>query len=238
MTVKQQRTKPDLVNQLADFNKRLAALETANRLGTSSVDAGELAIRGGDVTVRSDNGNKVTQLLHGTNPSIRMYPGDNPTPLYRANIFSWLPADGSALQLSVERNNDGAQFGGKVLLLPNGAYYTVQRPGKPEVYISLAQFGIYDEHFRFQGRWISDDQITSADGIVMGKSAIGAGFGAAGFAFIYPFDRVPIVLYSLADTTGAVMPANGLSTLDQTGFTVAWATGTTAKTISWVAFRI
>lgn len=230
------REVPELLGMLSDLNKRVGALETSRRLGNASIDAGELNIVGGNLNVRSDAGNLVTSMHHGNIPTIQYFPGDNPNPTRRTSMFAWQAGDGAALQLSCEISAGDTQSGGKLLLLPNGLYLALQRPSKPEVYISMAQNSSYDEHFRFQGRWIADNQFGDNDAIIFGIANVGAGFGAAGIAFTYPFDTTPIVLYSLFNSGTAV--AHDLSTLDNTGFTVAWATGTTAKIITWAAFRV
>jgi hypothetical protein len=151
-------------------------------------------------------------------------------------MFGWLAPDGAAWQASCENSPSGQQNGGKLLLLPNGLYLSMQRPSKPEAYLSIAQFNAYDEHFRFQGRWIGDNQFGDTDAVIFGQTTIAAGFGACAFSFIFPFDRTPVILYSMSNAGTAV--AHDLSAIDNTGFTVAWATGTTAKTITWAAFRL
>lgn len=234
MSLRLQRLNPDLIQLIVDLQNRVQTLETAKRLGNASVDNGELIVKGGDITVRSSVGNLVTKVSHGTSPTIQYFPGDLISSPDRTSMFSWRPDGNAALQLSVENNTTGAQDGGKLLLQKDRLYLSVQPNVGNEAYMSIGVQG--SEIFRFQGKWGVNNQVASSDGIVFGQSAISAGFGAASFAFTYPFTNTPIVLYSLQDA--GAMPAHGLSAVSNSGFTVTWAAGTTAKFISWVAFRV
>lgn len=235
MSLKQYRSVPDLMQMLVDLQQRVGSLETGKRLGNASIDNGELVIKGGDINVRSDAGNLVTKIQHGIYPTVQYFPGDMADPTDRTSIFGWRPGGNAALQLSVEQIAGDLQRGGKLLLQRDSLYLAVQNSpdGLPEAYLSIGAQG--PEIIRFQGKMLSNQQAAN-DAMIFGTSSISAGFGAASFAFTYPFSSTPVVLYSLQSAGTAV--AHDLSVIDNTGFTVAWATGTTAKFITWAAFRV
>jgi hypothetical protein len=237
MRLQQRREVPDLLDLFIQLQDRISSLETGRRLGNSSVDNNELIVRNGDFTVRNTNNNRTLQLQHGNVPNIQFFPNDIEPPPNRATIFSWNPGDAAALELNVNRVDSvthiGVQDGGKVLLTKGGSYFSHQPEVGAESYVS---FGVVaPETIRFKGKW-SKTQVDATDACVFGQDSFGAGFGGASYGFGTAFSTLPIILYSLVSAGTAV--AHDLASADNTGFTVSWATGTTAKTISWMAFRV
>src|SRR5688572_32655963 len=87
MTIRQHRDRPDLLEQIAQLQQRIETLENARRLGNTSLDGGELSIRGGDIVVRSNSGNQVIRMEHSGQPTMRIYPeGVND---FEGRIFGW-----------------------------------------------------------------------------------------------------------------------------------------------------
>ena len=123
--LKQQRQLPDLLDYIAELEKRISSLETSRRLGNASIDGGALTVRGGDINVRSNNDNLVTKIQHGTIPTIQYFPGDVAVPTSRTTMFGWLASDGSAWQASCETISTDQQSGGKLLLLENTLYLSM-----------------------------------------------------------------------------------------------------------------
>lgn len=229
------RKHDDLIAQIADLQERISYLETSQRLNSSSIDSGQLVLRNGDLVVVDGDGNPTLTLTHGSQPSIIARPSAE-AGAYGSRIFSWTaPSTGPSLEERIEDSN-GVRDGGKLLLNKYTSYLSHQPAVGAECYVAVgAHTGGYTEHFRFRGRWVTNDGFDNQDGVICGYAEVEAGFGAVSFAFPYEFDKIPIVLYSLYNVGTAV--AHDLSALSTTGFTVAWATGTTAKTIGWVAFR-
>jgi len=232
--IRQHREMPDLLKQIEELYRRVVALEQGKRLGNTSLDGGELSIRGGDIVVRSSDDTPVTRIEHGNAPRIRFYPNDGVDDL-ESTILAWENQDngGSAIQMNVQQP-DNVQDGGKLLLMNRSLYLSLQRNALPECYMSIGESFSYPEHFRFRGRWRVGDQSDSDDAIVFGISNVAAGFGAASFNFIQAFDTAPFMMYSIFSAVGPV--SHNLTAVSNTGFTVGWS-GTTAKTIYWQAWR-
>jgi hypothetical protein len=64
---------------------------------------------------------------------------------------------------------------------------------------------------------------------------VAAGVSSTTVTYATPFTGTPIVVYSLLNSAGAV--THSLTASAASAFTVAWS-GTLAKTLNWVAFRI
>jgi hypothetical protein len=231
---RQFRQMPDLLKQIEELYRRVTAVENAKRLGNSSLDGGELSIKGGDIVVRSEDDTPVTRIEHGDEPRIRFYPNEGVANL-ESQILAWEnPGNGgSAIQMNVQQPGN-VQDGGKVLLMNTVVYLSLQRAGLNECYFSIGESSLYPEHFRFRGRWRVGDQSNSDDAIVFGILNVGAGFGAASITFQQTFDTAPFVTYSILSAVGPV--SHNLTAVSTTGFTVGWS-GTTAKTIYWQAWR-
>jgi hypothetical protein len=237
--VKQHREPPDLVKKIADLERRLAIMETARRLGNASIDGGRLTIRGGDLAVVNDNDELVLLIAHGDTPSITMIP-NYVTGGWAATQFAWESDDqGASYQVQIE-NPDGVRDGGKILLNRDTSYYSHQpldtTPAEAFMALGDIQWGGNREHIRFRGRWGYNGGYDSQDAVVFGFDNVVAGFGASIYLFPFAFDRTPVVVYGLQNAGTAV--AHDLAAVSNTGFTISWATGTTAKTIMWAAFRL
>lgn len=234
MTIRQYREMPDLLKQIEELYRRVAALENGKQIGNTSLDGGELSIKGGDIVVRSDSGAAVTRIEHGRSPRIRFYP-DSGVDSLESQLYAWEDTSfgGAAIQMNVQQPGN-VQDGGKLLLMNRAAYLSLQRQSQPECYISIGESYIYPEHFRFRGRWRVGDQTNDDDAIVFGIANVAAGFSAASFNFILPFDTAPFMQYSMFSAVGPV--SHNLTAVSTTGFTVGWS-GTTAKTIYWQAWR-
>jgi hypothetical protein len=235
---KRYRNTEDLIAQIAQLHERVESLETAQRLGSSSIDSGQLTLTNGDLAITDANGNVTMRLQHGATPSLYMDPGVVAGG-WHSRIQTWeSDSSGATLEQRIE-NSNGFRDGGKLLLNRSTSYLSHQPLVGNECYVAVGAHSTlnsgYSEHFRFRGRWIANDGFDNQDGVVCGYSDIEAGYGAASFAFPFTFDSIPIVVYSLYNSGTAV--AHDLSAISASGFTVAWATGTTAKTIGWVAFR-
>jgi hypothetical protein len=232
--IRQHRHVPDLLKMIAQLERRVQILETTPRLGNSSVDSGQLTLRNGDLVVVDSNGNETLKIGHGDIPFLRMRP-NTVEGGYSAIQFAWeSDASGASYQAHIQDHND-IHDGAKLLLNKDTAYLSHQPVFNSETYIGVGRHGGYSNHFRLRGRWVYNNGFDDQDAIVCGYDNIAAGFGAASFAFPYTFDTIPIVLYSMYNAGTAI--ASDLSALGTSGFTVSWASGTTAKTIGWVAFR-
>jgi hypothetical protein len=232
--VKQHREPPDLIRMIADINRRLTIQEQARRLGNASIDGGALYLRNGDIQVVDADGNPTLVISHGATPAITFIPGQIEGG-YSAAQFAWESDTlGATFETHME-DGSGNIDGGKLLLNKSTAYLSHQPHVGNECYVAVGQNGIYPEHFRLRGRWVYNDGFDSQDAVVAGFDNVAAGFGASSYAFPYTFDQIPIVVYSIQNAGTAV--AHDLSAVSTTGFTIAWASGTTAKVIGWMAFR-
>jgi hypothetical protein len=230
--IKQHREVPDLIQLIADLNKRVGTLESANSLGNASIDGGELTVRGGDIVVRNSNDEEVLRIAHGTKPKIVMHPDAGLDDFY-SMLFSWESvSQGAAIQASIYNSSDD-QDGGKLLLMRNAAYLSHQPDSAEETYIALSEHDAFNNHISFKGLFLQS-RIHGDEPWEMGYDSIGAGFGAISYAFAYPYDQVPQIIYSISGATAnfnhcVVSPST-------TGFTIGWSDAL-AHTVSWVAIR-
>ena len=231
--IRQHRSKPDLLTQLAELTRRITALENARRLGNASVDGGELTVRNGDIVVRSSGGADVLRIVHGTVPQIVMTP-DSGLDSYKVAMYAWESVDqGAALTLAVQEN-DGDQDGGKLLLMRDSVFLSRQPSSGEESYLSLGYYLDVPEAFYLRGKWNVGVQSSSQDAIVMGQEDVAAGFGAATVNFPIAFATTPFFMYSIFSAVGPV--SHNITALSASSFTIGWS-GTTAKTIYWQAWR-
>jgi hypothetical protein len=232
--IRQHREMPDLLKQIEELYRRVVSLENGRRLGNTSLDGGELSIKGGDIVVRAPDGAAVTRIEHGNEPRIRFYPNEGVDTL-DSQILAWENSGngGSALQMNIQQPGN-IQDGGKLLLMNTAVYLSLQRALQAECYFSIGESTSYPEHFRFRGRWRVGVQQDSDDAIVFGIESVAAGFSAASFNFAQTFDTAPFLVYSILSAVGPV--SHNLTAVSTTGFTVGWS-GTTAKTIYWQAWR-
>lgn len=216
------------------MESRLATLESARRISNTSIDSGQLTVRNGDIVVVDQNNEMTMQIVHGNVPIIRMRPSNSPDG-YEVAQFAWQSATmGATLETHIEKN-DGTRDGGKLLLQKNAVYLSHQPQTGAEAFLACGDLGLGTEHMRFRGRWVYNNGYDEQDAVIFGFDNVAAGFGASSYAFPFAFDQIPIVLCNIFNSGTAV--AWDLSALSNTGFTVAWATGTTAKTVMWAAFR-
>jgi hypothetical protein len=215
------------------MERRLQIMENARRIGSASIDSGQLTVRNGDIVVVDSNDNPTLSVIHGPTPIIRMDPGGAGG--YRAAQFAWESGVGGATYESHIEQPNGTQDGGTLLLQQNAAYLSRQPNTGAEAFIAVGDLGLGTEHFRLRGRWVYNQGYDEQDAVVVGFDQVAAGFGASVYTFPYAFDQTPAVLVSLTNAGTAV--AWDLAAISNTGFTVSWASGTTAKTICWVAFR-
>lgn len=231
--IKQHREVPDLIQLIADLNKRISTLESANSLGSASIDGGELTVRGGDIVVRNDNDEEVLRIAHGQVPQIILHPDAGLDDLYSV-VYSWESvSQGAALQASIH-NSTGDQDGGKLLLM-KGATYLSHQPDGPaaETYMALSEYDPFPNYISFKGLFLQN-RYRGDEPWEMGYDSIAAGFGAISYAFAYPYDQVPQIIYSISGATAnfnhcIVSPST-------TGFTIGWSDAL-AHTVSWVAIR-
>ena len=226
------RDKRDLVELIAALERRVSTLESSRRIGATSLDGGELTIRSGDIVVRNDNDKEVTRIMHGNIPIMRYRPANTASDDFQLVTFGWESDDGAAYQACVQ-TADGAQDGGKLLLMREAVYLSKQMddPGVNEVYLSMGQYSA--EEIRLQGVF-SSVQRDELEAVVTFRVDVTAGFGAYLHTFDFPYDTVPIVMYSLFNSAGAV--THSLTALSTTGFTISWS-GTLAKVLFFSVYR-
>lgn len=228
------RETPDLLAKIVDLEKRLSTLESARRVGNASIDAGQLTVSDGKIVVLSNDGHESVIVDGGSLPSYKMIPSSAPDS-YQIAQYGWAPyVGGAAYEVHVE-DHTGTRDGSKLLLTQGAAYMSHQPASGAEAFVACGDLGLGTEHFRLRGRWVYNNGYDEQDAVVFGYDSFGAGFSAAAYAFPYTFDQIPIVLCNIYNSGTAV--AWDLSALSTSGFTVTWATGTTAKTVMWAAFR-
>jgi hypothetical protein len=224
----------DLLDIIFELERRIRTLESAPRLGSTSLDGGELTIRGGDIVVRDDNNKEVARMMHGAIPMMRFRPANTALEEYQLVTFGWEAEDtGAAYQASVQDIN-GNQDGGKLLLMRDAVYLSKQPadPSRNEAMITIG--ALMDEDIRFQGHWGDGGQLSKLDALDLIRVDVVAGFSAYVHTYTYPYDTTPAVFYTILNTAGTVNHV--LTACDNTGFTLTWG-GTGAKVIFIMVMR-
>jgi len=231
--------KKDLVEYVAELMGRVATGESAQRIGNTAIEDGNLTVRNGDIIVSETAGNIVLRILHGTEPQVRFFPvGTND--LHRINFFAQNDDTfGETIFMMVETNPEtptSVVDGGKIILSTTSTILSFQplASGGNEAYIWLNYPGA-PEVFDFQGKWMNQFQTTTQQALYPGQASLGAGFGSYTHTYFSAFATtvVPIVtLFNSGGTVSWVLTAQSTSS-----FTITWS-GTTAKTINWWVFRV
>lgn len=230
--IKQHREVPDLVQMIVDLQQRVNTLESARRLSSASIDDGELTVRNGDIVVRNEFDEEVTRLEHGVYPRIKFSPTNGPSQRY-GQVFAWESAfQGTAIEVSICEPGDDHD-GGKVLLMQGSTYLSHQPLGQDETYVALSEHDAFPNHISFRGKFLQQ-RLSGLEPWEMGHDSIAAGFGAITYAFSYPYDDVPLILYSISGATANF--DHCLVSPSTTGFTIGWSDAL-AHTVSWVAIR-
>lgn len=233
--VMQRESPPDLIERIKRMEKRIADLEKVRRINNTSIDSGELVIRGGDIVVREVDGTKVLEILHGAVPALNMYPIGDGTEEYKLVIFGWESASqGAALQLGVEKVN-GNQDGGKLLLMRDATYLVKQRDMQNEVFVALGAVSDYPEHFWLRGRFMDSVDVDGQDALVVGQLAVSGGAASATFTYAVPKETTMVPMVTMQCATVMEISVTASST---SSFTVDWSNDAPAKTINFWAFRI
>jgi hypothetical protein len=231
--VKQVRQSEDLFEIIKGLKERLDALERSAGAGNTSIDSGELTIRGGNIVVRDADGTPLLSIIGGDQPLILMEP-DGGTD-FQLQIFGWESVtQGAALQLGVVNLVGGAQNGGKLLLMRGAAYLSHQPEAGPESFYSA---GVYTDGELFMKGKFGNNRV-DVDGeaaVVCGSVAVAAGVSSYAHTYSVPSDGTMVPVVQMVNTAGAL--GGCLTAMSNTGFTFAW-TGTLAKTINYWAFRI
>lgn len=231
------RQKPfDIVEYVKKLEERVSILERTPRLGNASIDSGQLTVKGGDiVVVEADGTTRVLEIVHGSIPSINMYPIGDGGEDFKLAMFGWeSAAQGAALQLSVEKVDTG-QAGGKLLLMNRATYLSLQRDDSPEVFIALGAVENHPEHYWFKGRFMNGIDVTDSDGLVVGQMDVAGGAASATFTYAFPKLTPMVPVVTLECTTIMQWQVTASS---ETSFTVDWSNDTPAKKVNFWAFRI
>jgi hypothetical protein len=224
----------DLTTIVAELMERVDKLETVRRLGTSSVDSGQLVLNGGDLVVKNNAGQIVLRIISGDTPEVRMTPTGGDTN-YRATSLAWESETLGTIWQAGVQDETGEQDGGKLLLMQSGAYLSNQPKVGDEAYLSIGALGDWHDTYYFKGKWPNNVILDGKEAVAMGTVNVAAGVSSTTVTYATPFTGTPIVVYSLLNSAGAV--THSLTASSASAFTVAWS-GTLAKTLNWVAFRI
>jgi hypothetical protein len=225
----------DLYALIDDLRRRIEDLERMRRLANTSIDSGELVVKGGNIVVRQEDGTKTLEILHGTIPAINMYPIGDALEDFKLVWFGWeSELQGAAIQIGVEKAT-GDQDGGKLLLMQRSAFLALQRSDAPESYLSLGSVENYPEHFFFKGRWMNNIDVTDSDALVVGQLDVAGGATSVTFTYAVPKLTPMVPLVTLECTTVMQWQVTASS---ETSFTVDWSNDAPAKKVNFWAFRI
>src|SRR3954468_3196539 len=211
------RKPPDLIKAIADLNERIKHLETYQRLSSTSIDGGQLVLRGGDLVVQTAAGEDVYRVLSGDVPVVRVMPSGPSN--YRASQFGWeSETQGTAFQQQIEQG-DGSLDGGKLLLMQGAAYMSHQPESLPESFYSagVPSAGLLYMKGKFSNNYVPDGEVA----LVTGTVSIGAGASSYSHTYSTPLSTTPAVVYGLLNSAGAV--THSLTANSTSGFTVAWS---------------
>lgn len=229
--------KKDLVEYVADLMGRMSTGESAQRIGATSIEDGNLTVRNGDIIVSETAGNVVFRLLHGSTPEMRFFPiGSSDT--HRISFFAKNDDFfGETLFASVETNPGAVVDGGKLILSTSMTILSYQplASGGNEAFLWFASDPGNPEAIDIQGKWFNAQQGSALQGIYAGQDTLGGGFGSYTHTYFITFATTPVPIVTLFNSGGTVSWV--LTAQSTSSYTVTWS-GTTGKTINWWVFRI
>lgn len=229
------RLPEDLIQKIIRLEKRLSDLESVNRLTNASVGSGEFTLSGGDLVIRDDAGNKVLEIIHGTEPYIAIYPSDENAADDKIVIKGASNLnEGVELQASIQTSSS-VQDGARLRLKKDYATLRHTPSGSPETTISLGKISGFSQSILFRGKWLPSTIVDKYQAVITDTLNIEAGFSSLIVSYDRTMDSQMIPLVSLLNALGAV--SWSVTAQSSSGFTVAWS-GTDAKTISYWSFRI
>jgi hypothetical protein len=233
--IDQHRSVPDLLDLVKKLERRIQALEGSTRLGNSSIDGGELTVKGGDIVVRTAGDDEVLRIEHGNRPRISMRPVAAPGTNY-GQLLAWESGGtGVGIEVGVLNPSD-QQDGGKVLLMQHVAFLSHQPSvggDDAETYMALSEHGAYPNHISYRGKF-QQRRVDGREPWEMGYDVIGAGFGAASYLFDQPYEMTPMLLYSISGATANFNHC--IVSVDTSGFTIGWSDAL-AHNLTWLAIR-
>jgi len=226
-----QRDREDLVDVVIKLEKRIADLETAMRIGNTSIDTGELTVRGGDIVIQNDSGVEVLRIKQGFIPEIQFTPmgGDS----NKLTISAWeFGTSGSSVLELASKTGIGQQDGGKVLLYSGNTYLSYQPLVGEEVLIALSSSE--PESIWVRGTWLPGYAFDSHQALITDQIDVGSGWSGLiwGYSTVMSGTMVPIITIK-----NSVPVAWCITAQDNSGGTVSWA-GTDPKTVNLWGFRL
>lgn len=245
-----ERTRRDLIDRIIELESRIKALETATRIGATSIDSGALIINDGIIDVRDSNGNTLVSIVGGNQPAINLYPlGREVDPTNVAKIRSYwngtgAPGSSGSIEISTTdatwRNKQiiatsTASGGTGLISISNEPYtastdFNVQESLKAKMVIG--NIGPDDRGIFLQGRW-PNTHINRWQASFVDSFSVGPGF--SNLLYTYGW-TVPDRMIPIVTLTGATATSWAITSQDNNGFQVSWG-DTTARGVNVWAVR-
>lgn len=231
------RKREDLLDQIKALEKRISDLETVRRLSRTSLDAGELTITDGVVTVRDTNGTSALSIyIDDFTPTIVMSPtvGESSNIVGEVRTTVREPETGATTyEVATTLRETGQTDGGRLVLERSGSTLSHTPLDGNETFINVGGLAS-PETFLFQGKWPANYAYNTLQGVLTGGFAITGGVSSATITYDLPMQPFMIPIANLKSTGGVV--AWLVTAYSNSSFTVAW-TDTTDKVINYLAVR-
>lgn len=215
----------DLLKIIRNLERRIKDLESSQRAGFTSFEAGQLK-------------------LISDFPEIDFLPL-GPDALRQGSLYAFdfgtgTPGDaaGTALTLLIESFDPVGGFdsaGGKVLFWNTGAVLSLNNhaDGIPESFLWLGAGG--SDIMDLQGRFYNQTQSSSQQAVYAGTFDASAGFGSFTHSYFQAFSTTVVPVCTVLNSAGALSWC--ITAQSTSSFTVAW-TGTLAKTVNFWNVRL
>lgn len=236
------RASPQSITEIVDeLERQITALEQNPRVGNTSIDNGDLVLKGGKIVVASSGNLKVIQIYID--------------PLFASLPVVYLAPKGDLGEKigSFRTFDNGSETLAQISILPSvthtvdGGQYTVSDSqfvsdyvhsgfGAERVYIQMIPNGSSgDSTYVFHGAWY-EGQITNEDALYVGASAVPNGFSSFTVSYAAIFSSTILPFIGIHDVPASLVDWC-LTSYSTSGFTVEWI-GTDAKTIMWWNTRV
>lgn len=224
---------------ILDLERRVSALERLPNIGNTSIDTGELIVKGGDIIVEDEDGVEVMRITQNGifgRPEIRFAPlGESTEHILSINgedgiINGLLETIGNFEVVDVASQQ---RDGGFVDIFETGARVGIEQIGGNVAFMEVGLVSGVENTVRYVGRWSIFSGGTEALSAL--STNIGAGFGGATIAYGATYATTAIPIVGLLNSAGAL--AWCITAQSTSSFTVSW-TGTLAKVINHWIVRI
>lgn len=227
-----------LLEKIRSLKNRIAVLERTNQIGNAAIDTGALLVNNETtIRVQDDDGNDLIIVNGNENGSYPLIGFLNP--LDPTNIFSLYARDitidfpnQTAIEYAIQNWDPITESSGRIgFFLAWNLGIFCGHSDATTAYYEARDFSLYagnSESYHYVGRFINDNNISSADALYNGGRSV-TGVSSATITYPITFATSVAAIATMNNVGGAALSFTTTAE-SSASFTIAW-TGTTAKDI-------